>query len=110
MVHIDFNKLRFLVVDDNAHMRRILRTILHGFGARDVTEAEDGAGGFEAFTQGNPDIIFIDWVMPIFARLQPIQMSRQPGAKAHPVVPLIIMTSPTPRTRPTAAPAGATTD
>ena len=26
MVIIDFNKLRFLVCDDNAHMRRILRT------------------------------------------------------------------------------------
>ena len=43
MLRIDFNKLRFLVIDDNAHMRRILRTLLHGFGARDVYEAEDGA-------------------------------------------------------------------
>ena len=34
MVHIDFNKLRFLVVDDNLHMRRILRSLLHGFGAQ----------------------------------------------------------------------------
>ncbi|HTQ82548.1 MAG TPA: response regulator, partial [Pseudolabrys sp.] len=25
MVRIDFNRLRFLVIDDNAHMRRILR-------------------------------------------------------------------------------------
>ena len=32
MVRIDFNRLRFLVIDDNAHMRRILRTLLHGFG------------------------------------------------------------------------------
>jgi CheY-like chemotaxis protein len=50
MVRIDFNKLRFLVIDDNAHMRRILRTLLHGFGARDVYEAEDGGAGLEAFT------------------------------------------------------------
>jgi CheY-like chemotaxis protein len=42
MVRIDFNRLRFLVIDDNAHMRRILRTLLHGFGAREVYEAEDG--------------------------------------------------------------------
>jgi hypothetical protein len=33
MVRIDFNRLRFLVIDDNAHMCRILRTLLHGFGA-----------------------------------------------------------------------------
>jgi len=34
MFRIDFNKLRFLVCDDNPHMRRILRTLLHSFGAR----------------------------------------------------------------------------
>ena len=50
MIRIDFNRLRFLVIDDNAHMRRILRTLLHGFGAREVYEAEDGASGLEAFT------------------------------------------------------------
>ncbi len=36
MVRIEFNRLRFLVIDDNAHMRRMLRTLLHGFGAREV--------------------------------------------------------------------------
>ena len=36
MIRIDFNRLRFLVIDDNAHMRRILRTLLHGFGTREV--------------------------------------------------------------------------
>ena len=28
MYRIDFNKLRFLICDDNPHMRRILRTCL----------------------------------------------------------------------------------
>src|SRR6202030_483835 len=31
MIRIDFNRLRFLVIEDNAHMRRILRTLLYGF-------------------------------------------------------------------------------
>ena len=63
MVRIDFNRLRFLVIDDNAHMRRILRTLLHGFGAREVYEAEDGAAGLEAFTHYIPDIVITDWAM-----------------------------------------------
>src|SRR5262247_2128331 len=57
MLRIDFNRLRFLVIDDNTHMRRIVRTLLHGFGAREVYEAEDGASGLEAFTHFAPDII-----------------------------------------------------
>jgi CheY-like chemotaxis protein len=103
MVQIDFNKLRFLVVDDNLHMRRILRTLLHGFGARDVMEAEDGAAGLEMFSSGNPDIVFLDWEMPIFDGLELIQMIRQPGVNSNPFVPVIMLTGYTERTRVTAA-------
>ena len=86
MVRIDFNRLRFLVIDDNAHMRRILRTLLHGFGAREVYEAEDGAAGLESFTHYVPDIVITDWAMPIFDGLELTQMIRQPGANANPYV------------------------
>ena len=92
MPQIDFNRLRFLVVDDNAHMRRILRTLLHSFGAREVYEAEDGATGLEAFTHYVPDIIVADWAMPIFDGLELTQMIRQPGANANPYVPIIMLT------------------
>ena len=51
-------------------MRRILRTLLHGFGTREVYEAEDGAAGLEAFTHYSPDIVITDWAMPIFDGLE----------------------------------------
>ena len=92
MVRIDFNRLRFLVIDDNAHMRRILRTLLHGFGTREVYEAEDGAAGLEAFTHYSPDIVITDWAMPIFDGLELTQMIRQPGANTNPYVPIIMLT------------------
>jgi two-component system, chemotaxis family, chemotaxis protein CheY len=102
-VRIEFNRLRFLVVDDNAHMRRILRTLLHGFGARDVYEAEDGAAGLEAFTHYIPDIIITDWAMPIFDGLELTQMVRQPGANANPYVSIIMLTGHSEKKRVTAA-------
>ena len=80
MIRIDFNKLRFLVIDDNVHMRRILRTLLHGFGARDVYEAEDGAAGLESFTHHSPDIILTDCAMPIFDGLE-LVLRRRSGPK-----------------------------
>ena len=99
MVRIDFNKLRFLVIDDNAHMRRILRTLLHGFGARDVYEAEDGAAGLEAFTHYSPDIVLTDWEMPIFSGLELAQMIRQPGTNTNPYAPIIMLTAHSERKR-----------
>ncbi len=103
MSRIDFNRLRFVVVDDNAHMRRIVRTLLHGFGAREVSEAEDGAAGLEAFTHYVPDIIITDWAMPIFDGLELTQMIRQPGANANPFVPIIMLTGHSEKRRVTAA-------
>lgn len=103
MSHIDFNRLRFVVVDDNAHMRRIVRTLLHGFGAREVNEAEDGAAGLEAFTHNMPDIVITDWAMPIFDGLELTQMIRQPGANANPFVPIIMLTGHSEKRRVTAA-------
>jgi two-component system, chemotaxis family, chemotaxis protein CheY len=92
MVRVDFAKLRFLIIDDNAHMRRIVRTLLHGFGARTVYEAEDGASGLEAFTNYTPDIVLIDWAMPIFDGLELAQMIRQPNAHANPFTAIIMLT------------------
>jgi two-component system chemotaxis response regulator CheY len=93
MIRIEFNKLRFLVIDDNAHMRRIVRTLLHSFGAREVYEAEDGASGLEAFTTHLPDIVITDWAMPIFDGIEIASMIRQPDANLNPYVPIIMLTA-----------------
>jgi two-component system chemotaxis response regulator CheY len=103
MSRIDFKRLRFVVVDDNAHMRRIVRTLLNGFGAREVTEAEDGAAGLEVFNAVVPDILILDWAMPIFDGLELTQMIRQPGANANPFVPIIMLTGHSEKRRVTAA-------
>jgi two-component system chemotaxis response regulator CheY len=92
MIRIEFNRLRFLMIDDNAHMRRIVRTLLHSFGTRDVYEAEDGASGLESFMHFVPDIVLTDWAMPIFDGLELTQMIRQPGANPNPFVPIIMLT------------------
>jgi len=92
MYRIDFNKLRFLICDDNPHMRRILRTLLHSFGAREAYEAEDGATALEMYSHYVPDIVITDWAMPIFDGLELTQMIRQPSANNNPYVPIIMLT------------------
>ena len=93
MLRIDFSKLRFLVSDENPHMRRILRTLLHSFGAREVSEAEDGATALAIFNATLPDIVITDWATPIFDGIELTQIIRQPDAKANPYVPIIMLTA-----------------
>jgi len=103
MIRIEFNKLRFLVIDDSLHMRRIIRALLQGFGSREVHEADDGVGGLEAFNQYTPDIVIIDWAMPIFDGLEFARMIRQPDTNASPFTPIIMLTAHSERKRVTAA-------
>jgi two-component system chemotaxis response regulator CheY len=91
MIRLDFHRLRFLIIDDNAHMRRIVRQLLHGFGSREIFEAEDGAAGIEAFGNHNPDIVITDWAMPVFDGIEFTKSIRQPGANTNPFVPIIML-------------------
>ena len=93
MAKIAFDKLRFVVVDDNAHMRRIVRTMLRAFGSREIYEAEDGASGLEAVQAYLPDILITDMKMPIFDGIELIRMIRNPDGFSAPFIPIIILTA-----------------
>lgn len=92
MSKIAFDRMSFLVVDDNSHMRRLVRSLLHGFGSRQVYEAEDGAAGLESVETYGPDILITDWVMPIFDGLELVQMIRNPESCRHAYIPIIMLT------------------
>lgn len=93
MAKIDFEKLRFVVADDNAHMRRIVRTLLRAFGSREIYEAEDGASALEAVEHFMPDILITDIKMPIFDGIELTQMIRNPDGSKHPYLPIIVLTA-----------------
>ena len=56
--------LRFLVVDDFATMRRIVRNLLKELGFNNVEEAEDGADALTKLRAGAFDFVVSDWNMP----------------------------------------------
>jgi CheY-like chemotaxis protein len=92
MFRIDFGCLRFLIVDDNVHMRRIVRALLIGFGARDIHEAEDATAALHVVARCFPDIIITDWVLPSIDGLGLTRIIRQPDDSANPYVPIIMLT------------------
>jgi two-component system, chemotaxis family, chemotaxis protein CheY len=90
---IDFDSLRFLLIDDSAHMRTVVRALLQGFGAREIYEADDGATGLEACVHFMPDIVLTDWVMPNLDGLELTRVIRQPAINADPYVPIVMLSS-----------------
>ncbi|MCH8239127.1 MAG: response regulator [Proteobacteria bacterium] len=93
MTKIAFDELRFVVADDNAHMRRIVRTLLRAFGSREIYEAEDGASGLEAVEAFSPDILITDITMPIFDGIELTRMIRNPDGCRHPFLPIVVLSA-----------------
>ena len=57
-------KMKVLIVDDFATMRRILRNILKQIGFTDIAEADDGDTALKELKKGKYDLILCDWNMP----------------------------------------------
>lgn len=57
-------KMKILVVDDFATMRRIVKSILRQLGFENVDEAEDGQQAFTKLKTGNYQFLVTDWNMP----------------------------------------------
>ncbi|MFN7169361.1 MAG: response regulator [Pannonibacter sp.] len=95
---VDLASLTFLLVEDSAYMRTILRTMLQGFGARRIVEAEDGASGLEAMDRANPDVLILDWVMPILDGADMVRMIRTSN-NPFAYIPIIMVTGHTERSR-----------
>ncbi|MFH1312062.1 MAG: response regulator [Candidatus Eisenbacteria bacterium] len=55
--------MRVLIVDDDKHVRRLVRTLLEGENI-ECHEAEDGIAGLTAARELHPDIMLLDVMLP----------------------------------------------
>jgi CheY-like chemotaxis protein len=78
--------MRVLVVDDEANVRKLLRTLLvtHGYG---VVEAENGLEGLQVAKQQPCDLVITDQVMPL---LNGLDMISRLAAERYPARYLLI--------------------
>jgi two-component system chemotaxis response regulator CheY len=72
----DRSSLKFLVVDDFATMRRIVRNLLKELGLTNVEEAEDGAVALAKLREGGFEFVVSDWNMPNMDGLTLLQTVR----------------------------------
>jgi two-component system chemotaxis response regulator CheY len=77
---------RCLIVDDSRVIRRVASKIVQDLGF-DVDEAENGRKALNALTIRMPDLILVDWDMPVMDGLEFAQQLRKlPGGNKVVVV------------------------
>ncbi len=58
-----------LVVDDSSVIRKVARRILEQNGF-EITEAENGQEAFERCQQNMPELVLLDWEMPVMGAME----------------------------------------
>ena len=84
--------LAVLIVDDNQYMRKVVRNILVNIGVKSIHEAADGIAGLEAIRMFAPDLVILDWEMPLLNGAELVRIVRSPGVFPVPDVPIIMLT------------------
>ena len=85
--------MRALVVDDSRATRRIISDIMRRLGY-EVTEAGTGREALERLNEsGAPDVVLVDWNMPVMDGLEFIKAVRAVDAFAN--LPLMMVTTET---------------
>lgn len=92
-------RVRFLVVDDNAHMINIVTTILRGFGAKHLYEARDATEAFHRLKHDSIDIVVVDYQMEVLDGIEFVQMVRNSSDSPNRFVPIIMLTAHSERSR-----------
>ena len=85
--------LNILIVDNNTYMRRLTRSMLMNLGAKSVVEAADGLAALEAIRTCDPDVMLLDWDMPVLNGMEVMRIVRSPGVFPRPNLPIIMLTS-----------------
>lgn len=86
-----YGQLRFLIVDDNASVRMIIKEILRGFGAGRVEWAPDGEAALQLMKAQPFDVLITDMVMPGVGGVELAKTVRSGGTRAKPDIPIVLL-------------------
>ena len=88
---LSFDAVRFLLVDDNHHMRVLLTEILRSIGVRKVLHANDGMEAFEKLRGQPVDIILTDLAMRPMDGVDFVRLLRNDPSSPAPYCPVLMI-------------------
>ncbi len=71
--------LSILIADSNAYTRKLTRMMLINLGARSIYEAGDGVAALDSIRTVNPDVMIMDWTMPVLTGSDVMKIVRSPA-------------------------------
>jgi two-component system, chemotaxis family, chemotaxis protein CheY len=92
-------RLGILVVDENQYMRKLTRMMLMNIGAKAIYEAADGLAALDVIRTANPDVVLLDWDLPVLSGPQIMHIVRSPGVFTNPNIPAIMLSARADRAR-----------
>ncbi len=96
---LKLDRLNIAVIEDNPHMRILIRDILHGFGVRDSLECNDGSTAMQELKHWSADMAFVDWMMEPLDGLDFVRLIRTASDSPNPFLPIVMLTGHTERHR-----------
>lgn len=86
-----------LIADGSQFGRRLARTMLVSLGVRSITEVADGPSALEAVSTSRPDVLIIDWDLPVLSGIDVIKRIRSPESFPYPDLSILVLTMRTER-------------
>jgi two-component system chemotaxis response regulator CheY len=92
-----------LIADSNPYTRRLTRMMLTNLGIKSTYESQDGAAALETIRSVNPDVMIMDWDMPVLDGPEVMRIVRSPGVYPKANLPIIMLSDNGLQSRVTAA-------
>ena len=103
MTGAGFETLKALIVEDNAHMRSLLRALLNSIGIKEIAEAGNGQSGLALLRERKSDLVLSDLAMKPMDGLEFTRRVRNDEQSPNPFVPIIMISGHTEKYRVEAA-------
>ena len=103
MPESSYSSLKALIVDDNVHMRALLRSLLNSIGIKDICEAGHGSAAIALMRERKCDLVLSDMAMKPMDGIEFTRDIRNSELSPNPFVPIIMITGHTEKQRVEAA-------